>query len=153
MTKRVMIGLGVLALVLLAASGGYLLGKSAGQTEARQAMQQMLPGGWGGQGAGVPGPNETRQPGQQAGSRPGGGTMGTIESIDGSILVIKTQEGTVQVTTSDTTLIEKYASVGIDALETGEQVLITGIEQDDGSIAARSIRVQEGFGAAQADQP
>jgi uncharacterized protein Veg len=71
----------------------------------------------------------------------GGGIMGTIEAVEGNTLVVTTQEGTIRVQTTDTTLIEKYTSVTTGDLEVGEGVMVSGTRQDDGSYTARSIRV------------
>ena len=67
--------------------------------------------------------------------------MGTIEAVEGDTLVVTTQEGTIRVQTTDTTMIEKYTTVAISDLETGERVVVSGTRQDDGSYTARSIRV------------
>ena len=74
--------------------------------------------------------------------------MGTIEEIQGNTLVLSTQDGTVRVQTSDTTLIEKFTSVGLLELKVGEQVMASGTKNDDGSYTARSIQSLRGFGGA-----
>ena len=82
-----------------------------------------------------------------------GGTMGTIEGVDGGDLVISTGEGTIRVHTTDTTLIEKSMTVNVGDLEIGEQVAVAGSRNDDGSLTARSIRSMRGFQFLQPDQP
>jgi uncharacterized protein Veg len=67
--------------------------------------------------------------------------MGTIEAVEGDTLVVTTQEGTIRVQATDTTLIEKYTAVTIGDLEASEGVVVSGTRQDDGSYTARSIRV------------
>ncbi len=69
-------------------------------------------------------------------------TFGEIQSIDGNTLLIVDANGAekrVQVT--DTTLIEKNASVEITDLATGETVIVSGSDNDDGSVTARSVQV------------
>jgi hydrogenase maturation factor len=71
---------------------------------------------------------------------------------------VTTQDGnTVQVITTDTTLIQKYTNVTVDALEPGEQVMVSGSTGDDGTITARSIRsmsdMQIGIEAQPTAQP
>jgi len=75
----------------------------------------------------------------------GGGTMGTIEGIEGDGLVISTEEGTIRVQTTETTLIEKSMTVKVGDLEVGESVVVSGSRNDDGSLTARSIRSMQGF--------
>jgi len=75
--------------------------------------------------------------------------MGTIEEVEGDTLILSTQEGTIRVQTTDTTLIEKYESVQVGSLEVGEQVIVSGAENSDGSLTARSIRSLQGIQFAQ----
>jgi len=77
----------------------------------------------------------TRQQGQFP-----GGTMGTIESVNGNVLTVETNDGRVQVNTSETTMVEKYTSVEVSDLIVGEQIVVSGSTNDDGSITARSIQ-------------
>jgi len=135
MKKTVII---IVALVLVAVvAGSFWAGMSFGQARADQARGERFRGP-GGQGPGLFG---TPQPGQGGAGRFGGGIMGTIEAVEGDTLVVTTQEGIIQVQTTDTTLIEKYATVTIGDLEVGEGVMVSGTRQDDGSYTARSIRV------------
>ena len=92
----------------------------------------------------------TRQAGQGGAPQFGGGTRGTIQAIEGDVLVITANQGTIRVETTDTTLIEKYMAVGIDDLEVDEQVIVLGRQNDDGSITARSIQLMR---APQIGQP
>ena len=70
----------------------------------------------------------------------GGGLAGTIESVSGSTVVIKTDQGSIAVKTTDSTLIEKNVSVGVGELAVGESVMVSGSKNDDGSYTARSIQ-------------
>jgi len=153
MRKQVLIGLGILVLVALAASGGFFYGTSVGEAGANQTRQQFLREGFRGQGGQFPGAFPTPQPGQEGGARMGGGILGSIEAVEGDTLVVSTQEGTLRVRTTDTTLIEKYESVSVEELETGEQVMVSGSRNDDGSVTARSIRTLQQRQLPQPDQP
>jgi len=133
------------ALVLLAGSfyGGTLFGKQQAQAALpegfRDRVMRLAPGEEAPEAAGQ------RQFGQAGGgpsSASAGGLVGQIEEIDGSSLVVTGFDGqktTVQAT--ETTLIEKYASVTVADLVAGEQVVISGSQNEDGSITARSIQV------------
>jgi len=136
MKKTVIIIVALLVLVAVAA-GSFWAGMSFGQARADQARGERFRGP-GGQGPGLFG---TPQPGQGGAERFGGGVMGTIEAVEGDTLVVTTQEGTIRVQTTDTTLIEKYTTVTVGDLEAGEGVMVSGTRQDDGSYTARSIRV------------
>ena len=81
----------------------------------------------------------------------GGNTFGQIESIaDGVITLTTNAGGTIKVQVADTTLIEKNASVTLNELEVGETVIVSGSENADGSITARSVQVSPAgrFGGA-----
>jgi uncharacterized protein Veg len=148
MKKTVIIIVALLVLMAVVA-GSFWAGMSFGQARANQGREQFR--GPGGQGPGLfgtpqpgqggSGPFGTPQPGQGGPGQFGGGIMGTIEALEGNTLVVTTQEGTIRVQTTDTTLIEKYTTVAISDLEAGEGVVVSGTRQDDGSYTARSIRV------------
>ena len=135
MNKTVII-IVTLLVIMAVVAGSFWAGMSFGQARASQAREQFR--GPGGQAPGLFG---TPQPGQRGAERFAGGVMGTIEAVEGDTLVVTTQEGTIRVQTTDTTLIEKYTAVTIGDLEAGEGVMVSGTRQDDGSYTARSIRV------------
>ena len=153
MSKHVLIGLGILALVILAAGGGFYYGTSVGEARASQARQQLFQQRMRGEGGQFPGPFQAPQPGQEGGARLGGSILGTIEAVEGDTVVVSTQEGTLRVRTTDTTLIEKYSSVGVEGLDIGEQVMISGSRNDDGSVTARSIQTLRQRQLLQPNQP
>ncbi len=134
--KKIVIIIVVLLVLIAVVAGSFWAGMSFGQAQTDQARQQFR--GPGGQGPGLFG---APQPGQGGPGRFGGGVMGTIEAVEGNTLVISTQEGTIRVQTTDTTLIEKYTTVTVGDLKAGEGVMVSGTKQDDGSYTARSIRV------------
>ena len=136
MKKTVIIIVALLVLVAVVA-GSFWAGMSFGQARANQARGERFRGP-GGQGPGLFG---TPQPGRGGPGRLGGGIMGTIEAVEGNTLIVTTQDGTIRVQTTDTTLIEKYTAVTVGDLKAGEGVMVSGTRQDDGSYTARSIRV------------
>mgnify|MGYP005867639505 CR=1 FL=1 len=156
MGKRVLLIIGVVVLVLAAAVGGFFYGRSVGKKQATKTLQQAAFARFRNQGGQVVGPNQTPVAGRflpnqtpQAGAARAGGVMGTIIAIEGETLVLNTQEGTVRVKTTENTLIEKMQSVSLDALKTGEQIVVLGSRGEDGAITARSIQSVRAFQPAQ----
>lgn len=150
MSKPMQIILSLVVLILVAA-GSFYGGTVFGRQQANAATLSSAPGlpefdmqadaapfgdpaagaGEGGQG-GV-GWRFAAQPGM---------LFGQIESIDGTTLVISDVNGQQrQVQVTDTTLIEKNASVTVANLEAGETVMVSGNENEDGSVTARSVQV------------
>lgn len=141
MNRTVRIILGVVAL-LAVAGGSFFGGTLYGKNQTQSAFVDV------GQADGFPG-------GAQGGARPngqgmrggqgavqGGLLVGQIQEIGDGVMVITGTDGKqTQVKVTDTTLIEKQASVTLADLETGETVMVSGSKADDGSITARSVQV------------
>ncbi len=151
MKKGAIVLIAVVVVVAIAGAAFYG-GMKVGENRATQNLAQVRRQGFSGQGGqfpmgqGTPQPGGTPQAGQRGAPGMGGGIMGTIEKIEGNTLVLTTEDGTVRVQTNDTTLIEKFTSVGLDALKVGEQVMASGTKNEDGSYSARSIQSLRGFG-------
>jgi hypothetical protein len=70
----------------------------------------------------------------------GGGTFGTIKLVDGNIVYVQTETGSiVQVTTSAATKVTASTSVPLKDLTPGETVIVEGTTKANGSVAATSI--------------
>jgi len=148
--KKIVVVIGVLLVIVAVGGGSFWAGMRVGENRVIQDPARFFqrlrgqggqfPGMVGTPQAGFPGAVGTPQPGGEAG-RMGGGVMGTIKAVEGDTLVVTTEEGEIRVQTTDTTLIEKSMAVGVGELEVGEQVVVSGSRNDDGSITARSIRV------------
>ena len=141
MNRTVGIILGVVVLLLVAGGsffGGTLYGKSQAQTAFAVRRPGAFPGaGENGQftGQGQPGTNA------RAGAQ-GGMLFGQIKEIgDGVLTVTDTNGKETRVTVTDTTLIEKQASVKLTDLAQGETVMVSGSTGTDGTITARSVQV------------
>ncbi len=154
--KKAWIVVGVLVLVVVVGGGAFWAGISYGKSRASQDVTALmrqrlaargiqLP-----EGAQFPAPGQFQQRGQGASTQFGGGIRGTIEAIEGDTLVISTDEGIIRVQTTDTTMIEKNMPVKVDDLEVGEMVVVSGPQNEDGSITARSIMSVRAF---RLDQP
>lgn len=150
---RLGIILACVVLLLAVAGGAFFGGMKYGENRAAREPAAFFERGMGGQGlrfegqAGeFAGPMGT--PGPQARAFGPGGEVSfyTIVAIEGDSLTVSTPEGSLKVHTTDTTLIQKTMSVAVQDLEVGEQVLVSGPKNDDGSITARSIRSMSGMG-------
>jgi len=155
--KKIWIGLAVALLVVAVGGGAFWAGMSYGKSQARQDVVGLMQERFGARGGQFPGPGQLpegsqlpQQEGQGDITSFGGGIRGTIEAVEGETLVINTDEGIVKVQTTDTTLIEKNMSVGVGDLEVGEMVVVSGPQNDDGSITARSVMSIRAF---RLDQP
>jgi len=130
--------------VLVVAAGSFWAGMSFGESRATRDRQSLLEERLGQRGGQFPKLGQTPQPGQAGAQRFAGGVMGTIETVAGETLVVTTQQGDIQIETTDTTLIQKYSVGTIADLEAGEQVVVSGTQNEDGSYTARSIQVMPG---------
>jgi hypothetical protein len=139
MNRTVRIILGIVVLVLVAGAsfyGGTVYGKSQAQAALAARRQGAFPGaGANGQFTGQPGPN-----GRTGGQ--GGMLFGQIKEIgEGALTVTDNNGKETKVTVTDTTLIEKQASVKLTDLAQGETVMVSGSQGTDGTITARSVQV------------
>jgi hypothetical protein len=152
--KKVWIGIAAVLLALAIAGGSFWAGMSYGRSQARPAGGRFPQGGFAEWSSPVPDAMLTRQAGRGDATQLGTGVRGTIQAIEGEVVVINASEGTIRVETTDTTLIEKYVAVGVDDLEVDEQVVVLGRRNDDGSITARSIQPLRGpqFGQPPGEQ-
>lgn len=142
--KRVMIAL--IAVLVLVGVGGvaFAAGTKVGENRAIQDPARFFQQRARDQGGQFPGQSpgllQTPQPGQRGAQGLGGGITGTIEEVKGNTLVVSTGTETIRVQTTDTTLIQKYMPVTVGDLKVGEQVIVSGSRNDDGSYTARSIQ-------------
>ena len=144
----------ILAVVLVAVGAGAFWGGTiVGQNRAQQTRSQFFQQRFGAANQGTPFPFASGTPEAGRARQLGGGTMGTIKSINGSVLTVETQEGDIQVQTTETTLVQKYMTVNVGDLQVGEQVVVSGARGEDGTITARSIQSVQGFQNPQSGQP
>jgi hypothetical protein len=149
--KKTWIVVAVALLVVAVGAGAFWAGMSYGKSQAEQdvmGLMQERMGARGGQfpeGAQFPGRGQSQQEGEGGVTTFGGGVRGTIEAIEGDTVVVNADDGIIRVQTVDTTMIEKNMSVGVGDLEVGEMVVVSGPQNDDGSITARSIMSMRAF--------
>ncbi len=138
MNRTVLIVLGIVVLVIVAGAsfyGGMLYGQGQAQASGARAFVrnngQGFPGGYG------------FNPGQGQGNRgQGGGVFGQVTQIGDGFMVVTDNNGVEnKVLVTDTTLIEKNASVKLGDIATGEMVMVSGSKASDGTYTARSVQV------------
>ncbi|RSN05055.1 hypothetical protein DMB42_30215 [Nonomuraea sp. WAC 01424] len=115
-------GVVLVAGVLIGIQAGKLFGTSsaAPAAEPLQRTNGQLPGG--------------------SGQRMGGGTVGTVEKVDGDKVYVKTMDGsTVTVTTSDQTTVQISKPGKVADLAAGTTVVVRGQQSGDGSVTATAI--------------
>ena len=146
----------LVAVVIIVGGGAFYGGMKYGENRIMQdpaALFQRMRSDMGGQftgggfGGQMPGgaPGQTSTTERNAGGLAAGGTFGTIQKIEGNSIILSTREENIEVITSETTFIQKMMDVGAEDLEVGETVIVTGSENADGSISARSIRSAQGM--------
>ena len=154
--KKAWIGVAVVLLVVAVGAGAFWAGMTYGKSQSGQDITSLMQERLGVRGGRVPVQGMFLQERQgdapQFGESMMGamGTMGTIEGVEGETLIINSNEGLIRVQTTDTTLIQKNMPVGVGDLEIGEAVVVSGPQNDDGSITARSVM---SVGAFQFGQP
>jgi len=129
--------------------GGVLVAPGgAGQTTPDGGGGQAARGGrGGGQNGGGGGGFAGRRGGggQAAGGFAGAGGLtplfGTVDTVNGSVLTIETQQGPLPVTIDEDTVIIQTTQGTLGDLEPGMQVSVNGAADDNGVIEARVISV------------
>jgi len=107
-------------------------GLPAGLGGARSGGRSGFGGGFGGGGFGG---------GSGTGRGAGGGnlTVGTVTLVDGKTIYVKTQTGTVTVTTNGSTQVKVSKSGSVKDLAPGSTVVVQGTPSSDGSVTASTI--------------
>ncbi|HVN26657.1 MAG TPA: DUF5666 domain-containing protein [Candidatus Paceibacterota bacterium] len=87
--------------------------------------------------------SSTRAFGRGTGTAGGGFAMGQIVAADAESITVQLPNGNSEVVFySSSTQIEKPTLVSSSALTNGEQVVVTGSQNSDGSVTAQSIQVR-----------
>jgi hypothetical protein len=84
--------------------------------------------------------------GGRNGANPGrGGTVGTVQSVDGNMITITTPNGgTVTVTVNGSTTVTKTDTGSLSDVTPGENIIVRGTTNSDGSTTANQITVGNG---------
>ncbi|MFN8484906.1 MAG: DUF5666 domain-containing protein [Anaerolineae bacterium] len=161
--RTVIFAIVALALLAIGAVGGFFYGQTVGQAQANDIRNNFLAsrginaGGQGGaaQAGGVGGQaGQTGQGGGFAGQGgQGRGTFGSIKDVAGNTINLSTANAAVKVTVTDQTQIQRTVQqpMQLSELQSGENVVVTGDQDSQGNITARSINIvpQGAFGGRQ----
>jgi hypothetical protein len=133
-TRWLIPALALVAAIVVGLFGGILIGQNT-------ASANQLASGRGAFPAGVSATN--RAGGGFGGGGQGNATAGTIVSISGDTIVVKTRQGTtVTVTATDATTVTESKAGNISDLKAGDTV--TAIGQNDGSGNVKATVISEG---------
>lgn len=140
--NKVLIGVGVIVLAVLAAAGGFWGGMTYQANQSSQVQTAFFnergggpPQFQNGDRSQIPGAGQTRFGGQ------GGGTNGQVKSLDGDLLQVSTAQDVTTVSLTAETVITKSTTGIADDLQPGTRVLVIGEKNQDGVLVATSIRI------------
>jgi hypothetical protein len=147
---------GIQAEKAMGGASGTSSGTSGTAADARAAMRQGGPAGYGGQNTGQDrtgaysgqgGPSgQNGRPGGQGGGQ-GAMTVGTVQKVEGGKVYLQTTDGsTVTVTTTDETTVRISKEGKVADLRAGGTVVVQGAKGEDGSVTATSISEGTGRG-------
>ncbi|MGP3960434.1 hypothetical protein ACTWPT_30935 [Nonomuraea sp. 3N208] len=139
LTLALAAGVVLVAGIIIGIQAGKLTGGSAG-AQLRAGGMQQAPQGYGPAGVQQAPPGYGGRQGGLAQRMGGGGTIGTVEKVEGGKIYVKTMDGsTVTVTTTDQTTVQIAKPGKVSDLEAGSTVTVRGRQGDDGSVTAASI--------------
>ena len=138
----------VIAMVVVVGGGAFYGGMQYGISKAK-AIQVAARGNFGGGANGSQRIGAGIQGGQNGGQRMNGGAIGggfingSILSKDDKSITVKSQDGSSKIIFfSDSTTIGKATAGSVSDLATGQQVMVNGKANSDGTIAAQNIQIR-----------
>ena len=143
MNKKTIIILSVAAILLMSLSfyGGILIGTKKSNTTKNTYSNQFNPQNSGLMGFGSPSAENTRTTGRINGFS--GGASGEVISKDENSITLKLRDGGSKIVLySGKTIVSKMASSTIADILVGNQAVVTGVANSDGSISAESIQLR-----------
>jgi len=135
--------IGALALLAIGAGAGFVEGKTYQSNQANQIRSQFLRArGLTPNGSDAAGANTSGGTGAGFGGGFGGGVAGQIKSVQGNTIELNTANNNV--TTVDLTAntrIEKSSQGTAADLKTGEQLVVRGQSDANGTVTANQIQI------------
>ncbi|MDP4504362.1 DUF5666 domain-containing protein [Nonomuraea turcica] len=141
LTLTLAAGVVLVAGIIIGIQAGKLTGGSADTgAQLRAGGMQQAPQGYGPAGVQQAPPGDGGRQGGFAQRMGGGGTIGTVEKVEGGTIYVKTMDGsTVTVTTTDQTTVQIAKPGKVSDLQAGSTITVRGRQGNDGSVAAASI--------------
>ncbi|MBE0448698.1 MAG: hypothetical protein IBX64_11495 [Actinobacteria bacterium] len=123
--------------VLIVGGGSFYAG-GAYQSSKRPSYVPM-----GGQFGNMSGQGDTdSSPGRFSGQRGGAAFSGEVVEKDNKSVTIKLQDGSQKtITITESTAINKIAKGSIGDVKQGEQIVVIGTENSDGSVSANTVQI------------
>jgi hypothetical protein len=135
--QKIIAGVAVVALMAGSFYGGMVYGKGSQGGRGQFAAGQF------GNGQFMRGAGAAGMGGARAGGMAGGFTAGQILSKDETGVTLKLQDGSTKIVLiGPDTQVMKEASSTADDLSQGQQVTVTGTQNADGSITARTVQAR-----------
>lgn len=149
--KKILWIIGGVALLAIAAGGGFEGGIAYQRNQANQIRNQFFQSrGSNASNGGQPASGSSSNPGF---SRFGGGVTGSIKSIQGNQLELSTATGVTTVNLTANTQIEKSISGTPADLQPGEQLVVRGQSDSNGNVTADQIQIVGSTAAQGAPAP
>ena len=139
--KKALILSGLVLLVLLVAAGGFWGGMRYESRLSERVRANFT--NTRGPGEAGPLPQMGQLPGGEmpSGFMGGGGTMGQVKAVDGTVITVSTAQAVTTVKLTDATRIVKSVNANLAELQPGMRVQITGEKDQDGNITADQITI------------
>lgn len=144
--KKILIIIGGVVLVALIAAGSFWGGLQYQKNQTSQARDRFIQM----RGEGAPGqlpfdnqnlPEGAVPFGGASGRGFGGGTIGTIKTIDSNVITLSTAEDVTTVNVSADTLIQQLQAISLADLAVGMRLRITGERDKNGNLTAVQIMI------------
>lgn len=116
----------------------FTSGLAWGRNSAPEAVVTVASAAGGGAGTRAAGTGG--QGGGAANGAAAGQVTGTVASVSGDTMTVTTTDGSVTVKLSSSTAVRKTVDVTAGDLATGQQVVVLGQRQSDGSVSATSVQ-------------
>jgi hypothetical protein len=152
--KKILLIVGLVALVAVAAAGGFYSGMQYQSNKVNQVQANFerergqfptgqFPGGQPPAGAAGFEGADGQGTGMAGGFRGAGGISGQVKTIEGNLLTLSTAEDVTEVNLSADTQIQKntLVTLALEDLQPGMRLMIIGEKDSDGNVAASQIMV------------